>query len=545
MRKKIIGILVMMLLISTALQTVGTNIKKEHAVQNLNGVEWDLTIDRGEFDTIRHVEQTTDGEYICCGITEESDEFYVHLLKIKSDGNVNWSVVNYNLNASYVGVSNSNIYAIYVIQTSDEGYLVTGISEKYFEYQGQGIWIHVPYLWKTDSTGITEWIQQYYDDIWNFTIDFFWCVKEVIDGYMVSGFKNHYDEYGQTLDQNGFLTKTDKTGNMIWQRTYNLGEGTADSISSLYPTNSGGYLLSGCTWSTDDDGSLWMIKTDGDGIEEWNEVFDGSSYDVSYARDCFETSDGGGIMCGNTESYGAGLIDVWVIKTNASGKKDWDKTYGDINKDYTWDMCKTNDGGYVIAICKNYEYTGDTKGDIWLAKTTEDGNTEWNYIIEEDNNQIPTAVRQTSDGGYIVAGRTGNMGSESTNGILYKISAIGNKRPNKPEKPDGPNKGKPDTEYTFTTSTTDPDGDQLSYLWDWGDGNFTEGNLEESHIWTSENNFNIKVKAIDEHGAESEWSDSLSFSTPKKKINYLFSFIIDRLIKLYNEFANTQNINLK
>ena len=108
-----------------------------------------------------------------------------------------------------------------------------------------------------------------------------------------------------------------------------------------------------------------------------------------------------------------------------------------------------------------------------------------------------------------------------------------NQRPNKPAKPTGPSDGEPNTEYTFTTSTTDPDGDTLAYMWDWGDGNFTiEGSTSESYTWASEDVFKIRVMAIDEHGGESDWSDPLSFSTPKNKVTEypILSWFLEKLI---------------
>jgi hypothetical protein len=111
-----------------------------------------------------------------------------------------------------------------------------------------------------------------------------------------------------------------------------------------------------------------------------------------------------------------------------------------------------------------------------------------------------------------------------------KYSPFKNKRPDKPAKPTGDSKGDPDTEYTFTTSASDPDGHSISYMWDWGDGNFTEGTSEESHTWTTKAKFEITVMAIDEHGGESSWSDPLIFSTPKSKEHKFQNNILIQLL---------------
>ncbi len=106
--------------------------------------------------------------------------------------------------------------------------------------------------------------------------------------------------------------------------------------------------------------------------------------------------------------------------------------------------------------------------------------------------------------------------------------------PNKPATPTGPSFGKPGIEYTFTTSTNDPDGDDVYYMWNWGDGDYSGwlSNNEASYSWEQNAIFNISVKAKDIYGAESDWSDPLSFRTAKNKaIEILFYQFIEKLFQ--------------
>jgi len=97
-----------------------------------------------------------------------------------------------------------------------------------------------------------------------------------------------------------------------------------------------------------------------------------------------------------------------------------------------------------------------------------------------------------------------------------------NNAPNKPQKPTGETNGNINTMYTYTTSTTDPDGDQIYYLWDWGDGTqstwlgpYASGTSSSTtHTWTSKGSYNIKVKTKDTFDAESDWSDPLPVTMP-------------------------------
>jgi hypothetical protein len=114
--------------------------------------------------------------------------------------------------------------------------------------------------------------------------------------------------------------------------------------------------------------------------------------------------------------------------------------------------------------------------------------------------------------------------------------------PNKPARPTGPASGKINQEYTYTTSTTDPNGGQLWYWFDWGDdsdsgwvGPFASGeDGSASHTWTSQGNYQIKVKAKNEDDVQSEWSDPLAVSMPKNRqisgfrLIQIFKFLSDR-----------------
>jgi len=113
--------------------------------------------------------------------------------------------------------------------------------------------------------------------------------------------------------------------------------------------------------------------------------------------------------------------------------------------------------------------------------------------------------------------------------------------PNKPEKPTGEINGKTGTSYTYTSSTIDVNGDQLYYLFDWGDGNdsgwkgpYDSGDtISESHIWDVQGTYPIKVKAKDIYDEESVWSDSLEISMPKNKSINDFNPWLMRLIQRF------------
>jgi hypothetical protein len=118
----------------------------------------------------------------------------------------------------------------------------------------------------------------------------------------------------------------------------------------------------------------------------------------------------------------------------------------------------------------------------------------------------------------------------------------GNQGPSKPEAPTGNESGSPGEEYEFTLrKVKDPDGDLVSYKWDWGDGTYsfwipappTGIYLSANHNWSEEGTYELRVKAMDMYGNEGEWSDPLVVSMPKEKSNLELNTWLIRLIKRF------------
>lgn len=119
-------------------------------------------------------------------------------------------------------------------------------------------------------------------------------------------------------------------------------------------------------------------------------------YEQGYSVE--QTSDGGFIVAGETNSFGAGNTDMYLIKTNSDGDTLWSKTYGGINGDYATSVLQNTDSGYIVLGTTYFSSTGH----IYIVKTDLNGDTLWTKTIS--NSSIGQCIQPTSDGGYIILG---------------------------------------------------------------------------------------------------------------------------------------------
>ena len=212
-----------------------------------------------------------------------------------------------------------------------------------------------------------------------------------------------------------------------WQKTF--GGTFGDEAEVIQQTTDGGYILGGYTSSNDGDvfgnnGSLdfWMIKLNANGVVQWKKTYGGSLDESIYGMQ--QTLDGGYVAVGYTRSTNGdvsghnGYFDAWVLKLNANGSIQWQKALGGSGWEDAWDVQQTTDGGYIV-VGQSSSTDGDVTinhgyADYWIVKLSSTGTIEWQRSHGGNYDDIAYAVKQTLDGGYIVAGASASTDGDVT-----------------------------------------------------------------------------------------------------------------------------------
>ena len=191
----------------------------------------------------------------------------------------------------------------------------------------------------------------------------------------------------------------------------------SDIGMSVAQTSDGGYIIAGHTKSFGAGSyDVYLIKADASGDTTWTKTYGGT--DIDYGYSVAQTTDGGYIIAGTIESFGAGNIDVYLIKTDSSGVTIWTKTFGSNGSEYGYSVAQTTDGGYIVA--------GSAEGDVYLIKTDASGDFLWAKTHGSTETDWGKSVAQTTNGGYIIAGATWSFGAGSQDVYLIKTDSLGN-----------------------------------------------------------------------------------------------------------------------
>jgi hypothetical protein len=335
-----------------------------------NNMEWQNIYGGTNDDRGRTIIQTQDGGYAIIGSSASNDgdvsgnngaqDYW--LAKLDASGNLSWQQ-SFGFQGNDIGIS--------VIQTNDQGYLLTGILDvtasgglgntlrnALARHAGGDYWVI-----KLDVSGNLEW-SRYFGG--NFTDTPEGVVQTDDAGYIIAGGSDSVDTdiSGNIGSYDFWVIRIDANGDLIWEKSF--GGQEIDEARAIVKSTDGNFVIAGDTRSNTDDVSsnngaadLWLIKISPEGALIWEKTLGGSSFDV--ARAITATQDNGFLLAGSSRSSDGdvsqnnGQNDAWALKVDSNGTIQWEKSIGGRNIDFAYGIAELNDKSVVVV--------GDTTSD--------------------------------------------------------------------------------------------------------------------------------------------------------------------------------------
>jgi uncharacterized protein (DUF2147 family) len=275
------------------------------------------------------------------------------------------------------------VYSVYY--TTDNSYIMAGYTNSFGAGNNDFLVI------KLEPYGFPEWIKAFggRNDDYAYSIQ-----QTTYGGYIVAGKTNSFGKG----DYDILVINLSSTGSINWSRTINrLGDDVAYFVKQ---TSSNDYIIAGCS-SLDTNSEVLVIKLNYNGDLIWAKTFGGIGNDESYS---LEETSGGYIVVGRTNSFGAGNYDVLVMKLDNAGNLIWAKTFGLEGDDEGYSIQKTNDGGYIVVGRTNSFGAGNY--DVLVMKLDNAGNLIWAKTFGLGDDDEAYSVQNATGYGYVVVGRT-------------------------------------------------------------------------------------------------------------------------------------------
>ena len=388
-------------------------------------IEWAKSFGGSSIDLPQCIEQTVDKGYIIAGMSYSddvdiaghhgaTDTWDYWIVKLDSNGNLEWQ-------RSLGG--NGNEIANNIKQTSDGGYIVAGSSDASggdvsVNHGKEDYWIV-----KLDNNGAIIWQKSYGGS----GSDKASCIELTSDGgYIVAGSSFSTDgdvtnHHGSTDSADYWIVKLNPAGKLEWQKSFG---GTGDDEAySIKEISHDGFIITGFSNSINGDitgnhgnEDYWIVKLDIAGNLIWQKSLGGSGTDVSYSIDV--TADGGFVAAGYSNSNNGnvsdnhGQEDFWIAKLDSIGTLQWQKSLGGSQLDAAYSIRQTFDGGYIVA-GNTASNDGDVSGnhggktgtnDFWVVKLNHEGSILWQKTLGGSDEDYALCIRQTSDSGYVITG---------------------------------------------------------------------------------------------------------------------------------------------
>ncbi|QNF34405.1 hypothetical protein HUW51_17365 [Adhaeribacter swui] len=409
---------------------------------------WDKTLGGTGGENLTSVQQTNDGGYILIGQSESNksgdktednkgEEYTTDfwIVKLNANGTKAWDKT--------IGGNNYDVFPS-IQQTLDGGYILGGGSYSGKSGDKSEVSKGGPDYWvvKIDAAGHKEWD----NTLGGSEEDLLTSLQQTLDGGYILGGRSTSGKSGDKTDDSRdtsqsewnkgdyWIVKIDGKGNKIWDKTF--GGNRGDFLTSLQQTSDGGYILGGSSRSDisgdktegnkgiRDYTDYWVVKVNTDGTKAWDKTLGGNHIDVLASVQ--QTREGGYILGGSSRSNMGrdksedprgdvtyeNRYDYWVVKLQADGTEQWDKTLGGDYSDRLAVLQQTPDGNYMLGGTSEYNISGDkteAKGgeDYWVVKVQESGKKRqtitFNPILYKTLSDSPFSLSAKSSSGLPVS----------------------------------------------------------------------------------------------------------------------------------------------
>ena len=204
--------------------------------------------------------------------------------------------------------------------------------------------------------------------------------------------------FGNPIYQDIYLARFYRNGSLINDSYF---PGGSRQGYGVVQTDDGNYVVIASSDKFSSSYDFVLIKMDENFTQIWNKTYGGSSVEVAEGG-ILKLPDGGFLIAGRTNSYGAGVYDVYIVRTDENGTLLWNKTYGGSNNDLANDIINTSDGNFlVIAYTSSFGAGGN---DFYVLKIDENGTLLWNKTYGTSNHELAYAGVEDYDGNYVIVG---------------------------------------------------------------------------------------------------------------------------------------------
>ncbi len=339
---------------------------------------WNHTYDgegKSQDDRGYSLVETSDGGFVAAGEIKNTTDFKLDfwVMRVDANGTEVWNTTIDN---------GSSERAFDVIEVSTGGFVACGYVR--LDIYTPGNFYNFFYMVKLDTDGNVDWMRNYTG---NYDCEARAVAETDDGGFILVG----RDNYGGGM----YIVRTDSDGILTWDTTF-YDEDTVAGSDVLDLPGTNGYVVA-CTIDDTVSEDFYLLRLDESGNHLWNSTHGGPG--TEYCFGLTNTTDGGYVLCGTTNSWGGGGYEVELVKFDSSGNLQWNQTYGGSGNQMGQSVTTTADGGFALA-----GYTTGADDDIWVIRTDSEGEVWWTEQIHYAGNERADKIVEVHDGGYALTG---------------------------------------------------------------------------------------------------------------------------------------------